>query len=143
MRRIIFATMTLCMFATLAFSQSTTGRLLGTVSGPDGLLPGATVTVTDAQTGRTQTTITNENGGYNFERVTFGTYVVRITASGFKTYEALDVKVDANRDYTLNPTLEVGDVAATVTVTAGADIVNASNGELSTTVRPKLFRSDL
>lgn len=137
MKRMIFATLALCIFATLALSQSTTGRLLGTVSGPDGLLPGATVTVTDGQTGRTQTTISNDSGAYSFERLTFGTYVVKVTAAGFKTYEAIDVKVDVNRDYTLNPLLEVGDVSATVTVTGGADIINASNGELSTTVSPR------
>lgn len=137
MRRVIFATLALCIFATLALSQSTTGRLLGTVSSPDGLLPGATVTVTDNQTGRVLTSVTNESGAFNFERLTFGTYVVKVTSSGFKTYEAIDVKVDANRDYTLNPALEVGDVNAVVTVTGGADIVNSSNGELSTTVSPK------
>ncbi len=137
MRKFIVATLAIAMFAALAFAQSTTGRLLGTVSTPDGVLPGATVTITDTQTNRTLTAVTNESGAFNFERMTFGIYKVTVTASGFKTYEAIDVKIDANRDYTLNPMLEVGDVSATVTITAGADILNASNGELSTTVSPK------
>ncbi|MCO6511663.1 MAG: carboxypeptidase regulatory-like domain-containing protein [Aridibacter famidurans] len=107
------------------------------MSGPDGLLPGATVTITDSLTGRTQTTTSNESGAYSFERVPFGTYTVRVSADGFKTYVANVLKIDANTDYTLNPILEVGDVSVEVTVEAGAELVNASNAELSTTVSPK------
>ena len=137
MRRINFILLTLCLFAAGAFAQTTTGRLIGTVSGPDGLLPGATVTITDTQTGRSQTLVTNETGAYSFERVAFGTYTLRVTAAGFKTFEATEVKIDANRDYTYNPTLEIGDISAVVSVTAGADLINASNSELSTTVSPQ------
>jgi hypothetical protein len=137
MKRFILATLTLCLFASLAVAQSTNGRLLGNVNGPDGLLPGATITITDNATGRTQTTTSSDNGSYKFERVPFGAYTVRVTANGFKTYVGTNVRVDANQDYTLNPKLEVGDVSVEVEVTAGADLVNASDGELSTTVDQK------
>ena len=137
MKKIIFATLMLSLFAALSFAQTTSGRLLGTVSGPDGLLPGATITVTDNQTGRELTQVTNDSGGFKFEQLTFGTYTVRVTQQGFKTYSASDVKIDANRDYTLNPKLEIGDITAVVEVSAGADIINASNAELSTTVSPR------
>lgn len=137
MKKFILATLILCFFAVSMFAQSTVGRLIGTVSGPDGLLPGATVTVVDNQTGRELTATTNDQGSYRFEQLTFGTYTVRITVSGFKTFVANDVKIDANRDYTLNSTLELGGVEETVTVQAGADIINTSNAELSTTVGPR------
>lgn len=137
MKRGLLGILTLCLFASMTIAQATAGRLVGTVSGPDGVLPGATVTVTDVQTGRAQTAVTNESGAYSFERLTFGTYTVSVTASGFKTFQALEVKIDVNRDSTLNPILEIGDISATVTVTAGADVINATSGELSTTVSPK------
>ncbi len=137
MKRIIFASLTICLFAALAVAQGTTGRLLGNVSGPDGLLPGATITATDDTSGQTRTTTANDSGAFKFERLPFGNYTVRITSSGFKTFVATSVKIDANQDYTLNPVLEIGDVSIEVTVEAGADIVNASNGELSNTVSPK------
>ncbi|REJ78173.1 MAG: hypothetical protein DWQ47_17675 [Acidobacteria bacterium] len=137
MRKFIFAIAAIGIFAASVFAQTTTGRLLGNVSGPDGLLPGATVTLTDNQTGRTLTTVANDSGAYRFENVTFGTYTVRVNSDGFKTFIANDVKIDANREYTLNPVLEIGDVNIEVTVQAGADVVNASNAELSTTVSPK------
>ncbi len=137
MKRFILATFVLCLFTALAIAQSTSGVLVGTVSGPDGLLPGATVTLTDNQTGRVLTTTTNDSGGFRFSQISFGTYTVRVSADGFKTYVATELKIDANQTYTLNPKLELGDVAAEVTVSAGAEIVNSSNAELSTTVSPK------
>lgn len=135
--KLLATILAICIFAPLALSQSTTGRLVGTVSGTDGLLPGATVKVTDVQTGRELTAVTNDAGAYSFERLPFGTYTMTVTSAGFKTFQALEVKIDVNRDSTVNPVLEVGDVTATVTVTAGADVVNSTSGELSTTVSPK------
>ncbi len=137
MKRLILSLLMLSLFVALAIAQSTTGRLRGSVSGPDGLIPGATVTITDNLTSRTQTTTTNESGGYLFERVPFGLYTVKVTSDGFKTFVANSVKVDANQDYTLNPSLEIGDISVIVTVEAGVDLVNSSNAELSTTVSPK------
>lgn len=137
MKRMIIAMFMLCLSATLTFAQSTTGRLIGTVSSPDGLLPGATVVVTDNQTKRELTATTDDNGGYKFEQLTFGTYTVRVTATGFSTFVAPDVKIDANRNYSLNSTLQVGDVSAEVVVQAGADILNATDAALSNTVSPR------
>ncbi len=137
MKRLIFASLMIGIVAALAFAQTTTGRLRGSVSGPDGLLPGATVTVTDSQTGRSQSTTANDTGAYQFERVAFGVYTVRVTADGFKTYVANNVKIDANTEYNLNPILEIGDVSVEVTVEAGAELVNSSNAELSNTVSPR------
>ena len=137
MKRTILATFMLFAFSAFALAQSTTGRLLGNVSGPDGLLPGATVTATDQQTGRSMTTTSNDSGAYKFERITFGNYTVKISVNGFKTYVATDVKIDANKDYTLSPVFELGDVNVEVQVTAGADLVNATDGALSSTVDSK------
>lgn len=137
MRRIIYSTIMLCLFTVFTIAQSTTGRLLGNVSGPDGLLPGATVTITDNQTGQSRTTVAGDDGSFKFENLSFGTYTVKISATGFKTYVSNDVKIDANREFTLNPILEIGDVSVEVNVEVGADLVNTSNAELSTTVSPK------
>lgn len=137
MQRLLFILAIVSVFAFTIAGQTTTGRLVGTVSGPDGLLPGATILVTDNQTNREFTAIADGDGGFRFDQLSFGTYTVRITQQGFKTFVANDLKIDANREYTLKPVLEIGTVDAVVTVQAGADIVNASNAELSTTVSPR------
>src|SRR4051812_29354697 len=50
-KRFMFLMLALSLFAVTALAQtSNTGSIVGTVSGPDGVIPGATVTVTDNQT---------------------------------------------------------------------------------------------
>ena len=140
MKKFTMAVLTLCLpllCLASAFAQGTQGRLVGSVAGPDGNIPGATVTAKDNQTGKTQTVKGSADGTFNISQLDFGIYTVTITAPGFKTFSAADLKIDAGRDYTLNATLEVGNISETVLVTAGADVVNASTGELSTTISPR------
>ncbi len=122
-------------------AQTTAGRLSGTVSSPDGVLPGATVTITSSQTGKELTTTTNESGNFVFPQLEPGTYLVKIGAAGFKTYVANELKVDVAREYALNPTLELGEVQETVTVTAGADVVTSTSAQVSNTVSPQQILS--
>ncbi len=120
--------------ATLTYGQAATGRLSGTVSGPDGLISNATVTVTDNQTKQSRTASTNSQGAFSFPQLAVGTYTVSFSASGFKTINADDVRIDVGKEYVLTPTLEVGAIEEKVNVFAGADIVNSTNAELSNTV---------
>lgn len=123
-----------CVLTLTTLAQANNGRLIGTVSGPDGLVPNATITITDNQTGRTRTLTTSAEGAFALPQLEVGTYNVQISATGFKTYTATDVKIDVGREYALNVTLAVGSVQESVQVTAGADVVNATNAELSNTV---------
>lgn len=128
-----------CAFTALA--QTTAGRLSGTVSGPDGVLPGATVTIISDQTGKEYSVTTNESGQFRFLQLEAGTYSVRITAEGFKTFIATDLKIDVAREYTLDKTLELGELQETVTVTAGADIVTSTTSQVTNTVSPQQILS--
>ena len=141
MRKIVSITLMLMVFALAAIAQTTTGRLTGTVSGPDGLLPNATVVARDAKTGKEITVTTKEDGAFLFSQLEFGSYTVTITSAGFKTFVANDVKIDVGRDYTLNPTMELGSLEENVTVTAGADIVTATTAQVSNTVSPQQILS--
>ena len=67
MKRFIFAMSMLCLCTALTFAQGTKGSLSGTVSAADGVIPGETVT--DNQTGRTLTQVSNGSGGFKFEYV--------------------------------------------------------------------------
>ena len=136
--RFMLATvLALLVLAPSAFSQGSTGRLVGTVSGPDGMIPGATVTITDNQTRKERTVVTSGEGSYSLSQLEFGSYTIRVTAPGFKAYTATDLKIDAGREYSLNTTLEIGSIQETVTVTAGADAINSINAALSNTISTK------
>ena len=127
----------LCAAAGPVSAQSSTGRLIGTISGPDGVIPGATVVVTDARTGRERTVVTTGEGAFIVPLLDAGDYTVRVAATGFKTFTASAVKIDVGKEYSLNPTLEIGSTQESITVTAGADVINATNAELSNTVSPQ------
>lgn len=132
--------LTILLSAMYILAQSTTGKIIGTVSAVDGVVPGATVVVVDDQTKKERTVTASNEGTFEVPQLDFGTYTVTITASGFKTFTATKLKVDAGRDYPLSVQLEVGQVSETVTVTADAQQINASNAELSTTVSPQQIK---
>ena len=64
MRKIMLLFLSILMSVAVVLGQGTTGRLSGTVSGPDGALPGATVTAVDNNTGKETTVTANESGGF-------------------------------------------------------------------------------
>jgi hypothetical protein len=137
MRKFMLAVLALCLFSATAFAQGGQGSLAGSVAGPDGNIAGATITAKDNQTGKEQTVQASGEGTFNFAQLEVGTYTVTITAPGFKTNTITNVKIDAGRPYSLNATLEVGNISETVEVVAGAEVVNSTNAELSNTVTPR------
>ena len=140
MYKFILTAFALCLLPLAALAQSNTGRLLGVVSGPDGVIPGATVVVTDNQTGKTRTVVATGEGAFTVPQLEVGSYTVKVTAQGFKTFTANALKIDVGQEYSLPVTLEIGATQDSVTITAGADIVNAANAQLSNTVSPRQIK---
>lgn len=144
MRRVIFV-VGLLLISTAsvvpAVAQAPAGSLVGNVVDPsNAAVTGATVTITDNATNRSRTAETNNQGTFTVPQLEFGTYTVTVTATGFKTYTATDVKIDVGKEYSLNIALEPGGVQETVTVVAGADVLNSTSAELNATVGERQIR---
>jgi Carboxypeptidase regulatory-like domain len=133
-KRFAFLVLALSLFAVSAVAQTNTGNLTGTVTDPSGIIQGATVVLTDDKTGKEKTVVTNDAGGFSLLQLDVGTYTVKITSPGHKTFTATSVKIDVGSTYTLNATLDVGNISENVTVVAGADIINAADAQLNNTV---------
>ena len=74
----------LCLAAAPAFAQFETATVLGTVRDRTGaVVPGATVTLPNLDTGVSQTKVTDGSGNYEFFTVRIGTYKVTAELSGF------------------------------------------------------------
>jgi hypothetical protein len=100
-----------------------TAAVQGTVVDQQGaVVSGAEVTLVDLATSVARTVKTNENGQYIFTSVTPGVYKITASAPGFRQAVVPAVKVDVAKSYTVNFTLEVGEIAETVEVTAGAGV---------------------
>jgi hypothetical protein len=76
----------LMLTASLAsFAQVDTARLQGTVTDPQGAAAvGATVLITSVQTGRANSTTTNDLGFYSASALPPGRYRIEVTQPGFK-----------------------------------------------------------
>jgi hypothetical protein len=128
-RLVALAACVLCLCAA-AFAQTVTGTLQGTVKDPNGaVVPGATVAISNVETGQERTLTTNEEGFYVATYLPVGTYHVTATGQGFGSVRREGVGVLLNQavlaDLTLSPT-----VGETVTVTTNEEPINISNAEV-------------
>lgn len=110
-----------------AWAQTFTGGLRGAVRDANGVIPGVTVTLINEATAISREAVSNEQGQYNFSVVQPGTYTVRATLTGFKTYENKGLRIGTQQFITLDITLDVGQLQETITVTGAAPLIETSN----------------
>lgn len=98
-----------------------TAQIAGTVKDQTGaVLPGVEVTATQADTGISRMSVTNETGSYVLVNLPVGIYRLSAELPGFKTYAQTGIILDVNASPVINPILEVGQVAEQVEVQANA-----------------------
>ena len=74
--------------ASIASAQVLYGSIVGTVTDQTGVvLPKATVTITNAETGQAKEATTDDAGYYSVLDLLGGTYNVMVKATGFRPYE--------------------------------------------------------
>ena len=110
-----------------AAAQTFTGGLRGAVKDANGVIPGVTVELINEATNAPREAVSNESGEYSFAAVAPGTYTVRATLTGFRTYENKGVRIGTQQFVTLDITLEVGQLQETITVTGAAPLIDTSN----------------
>ena len=119
-------------------AQTTTGRILGTVTDPSGaVLSGATVTITDTQRGTTRVLTTDQAGAYVAPNLDPGIYKVRAEAKGFKTVERPNVQLEVAKDALIDFALQTGNITETVTVMEDVPLLNTTSSTLGGTLSNK------
>src|SRR6266852_6965054 len=109
--------------------------LAGYLTDPNGLrVPNVTVQVTNVDTNIKYSGETNDEGLYRVSSIPTGTYRVVVQKTGFKTIVKQDVELHVQDVIALNFHLEVGSVAESVTVEAGASLLNTTSASVSTVV---------
>src|SRR5688572_3197299 len=100
-----------------------------------GVLPGATVLVVSNATGSRFETITSSTGLYTVPSLPAGLYTVTVSLTGFKTSEIRDVRVQLGVPTTVNPTMGVGTLEETITVSgASAELINTVTPAVTATM---------
>ncbi len=110
-------------FTGFAQGLGTAGSVSGIVTDPNGaVVAGATVTLSNALTGYSQTITSDTGGAYRFDNVPPNAYSLRVVASGFRT-NVLAVSVRSTVPMNLPVSLALANATATVDVTPNATIV--------------------
>jgi hypothetical protein len=100
-----------------AVAQSTFGSIVGTVKDPSGgVVPNATVTLTDVGTSATRTAQTNGQGSYAFVNVQPAHYNLSVQSKGFATQTFTDLVLQSREVKRVDAKLKVGSEATSVTV---------------------------
>ncbi len=143
-----FAVLALAAFF-LSFNVSRTlaqttgaGSINGTVEdGAMAAIPGASVTITDIDTGVTHNFVTNSNGLYTAPFLLPGHYKVDASAANFGKVEKTGVTLLVGQTLTVDITLKVSATATTVEVQAETQILDTQKTEVSQSVDNQLVQN--
>jgi outer membrane receptor protein involved in Fe transport len=116
-----------------AHAQTVNGRFTGSVVDPSGsMVVGASITLTNEQTGDIRKSAANNSGVFTFPAVQPGQYSVKVEQQGFKSYQRKGMNLAANDVFSLGEIkLDVGAVTESVLVETQGSVVSTNSSEHS------------
>src|SRR5579885_3009356 len=124
-----------------AYGQKITGTISGSVTDPSGaVVPDATGTITNTETGLQRVTTSNVSGEFSAPDLHAGLYKVVIKQSNFKEFIADKVELHVSSEATINAQLQLGNSNETVTVEANTIQVQTDNASLGEVVEGQQVR---
>jgi outer membrane receptor protein involved in Fe transport len=122
-------------------AQVTTGTIFGTVTDDsNAVIPGATVTVKNVETGLLRSLVSDAEGRYRAPSLPLGSYEVVAELPGFRTASRSGIVLTVGREAEVNFTLSVGELSETLSVTGEAPLVETTTAELSDLVDQRQIR---
>src|SRR5262249_1244511 len=121
-----------CLFSVVAWAQTDTGRVVGTVKDATGAgIPGAMISVVSDKTAQGRTTTTNEAGGYVGTALTAATSTGKASNPGLTAPEYRDITLQVGQEKTVNITMQPSTVTTEVTVSdTGLALVDTSSAAI-------------
>src|SRR5579859_4771970 len=130
----ILTTILLCLCG-IAQAQVTGAKLEGTVVDPTGAaISKAKIVVTNSGTNQSSSATSDDRGLYSIPALTPGTYQLSASAAGFASTVQTGITLTVGQNATLNIALKLGSSNETTTVTADAELINASTADISQVV---------
>lgn len=131
----------LVLLTSAVVAQRTSGAITGNVTDQAGAaVAGATVTVRQPAIGLTRTVETTSAGNYSVPDLPAGIYTVSISKDGFREVVVGSVVVNTSTITTQNATLEIGEVSATVNITADVVQIESQTGAVGEIVSGEQVR---
>jgi hypothetical protein len=123
------------MCASCAYSQNTTGSIVGTVTdSTNAAVANATVTATNLATSDKRMTSSSDSGEYQLLNLQPGQYSLSIEGAGFKRYVRNPVEVQVEQSNRINVQMVIGAVTEQIEVTSAAPIIQSENASLGQVV---------
>ena len=130
--RLLLCVSVVAAFHPAALSQENTGNVYGrAVDAQGGALPGATVSLTGPLAPRA--TISDANGQFRFLKVPPGRYTLKLTLSGFASFERDNVIVTLGKSTDVAAELQLANVTESVTVTGTTPLIDTRKVETGVT----------
>ena len=117
MVRVILCGLIILSAAAAASAQFKAGVQGSVTDSSGGLVPGAKITLTNIETGKTQETTSSDDGFYKVSGLPPARYKLTVEKDGYKQKVFDNVVVNAEAVQGIDVALEAGDVSATVTIT--------------------------
>jgi hypothetical protein len=126
-----------------SYAQRFNADLSGVVADESGgVIPGADVTLTNANSKAVRRSVTNADGFFAFSAVPAGNYDLLIAISGFNSYEVKGIALNAGDSRHLRDVkLKVATVAETISVEAEVALTPLNSGEKSTTLTSEVIEN--
>ena len=125
-----------CILPARALAQGeTTSAIIGEVrDATNAVVPSATVTIANRETGLTRSALTDDAGRFDFPQLKPGTYAVRVEAHGFEAQQNENVISGLGQKQTVDFTLKVAHSNETVEVNSQAPLINPENANTTTSL---------
>lgn len=112
-------------------AQTTYGAIVGTArDASSAIVPQVLVTVLNQDTGVAVSQSTNELGGYAFTTLYPGTYAIHAEMKGFRAIDIKGVQLQVNQTARFDLTMELGQVAEKIEVTAATAILATDSSDV-------------
>ncbi|MET0554607.1 MAG: carboxypeptidase-like regulatory domain-containing protein, partial [Vicinamibacteria bacterium] len=123
-------------------AQAVSGTILGEVADTTGaVIPGATVTLTNAGTGFTRTVVSDGKGEFTAPSIPTGTYTVTAEMQGFKKVTMANVVVGVDQKIRVPLKLDLGAMTEVVEIQAEVPLVQTSSSDLSATITEEQIKT--
>ena len=131
MKTLCLVSLAVLLLATGASAQQGSSELRGVViDEQNAVLPGATLTIRNQDTGTFRETVSNADGAYFVTGLVPGVYEVRASLPGFREHVRPDVRLEVGRTITVDLMLEVGRLEEAVTVTSETPLLDLTSKEI-------------
>lgn len=134
-------TILLLLGAAVASAQESRGRVQGAVTdATGGLMPGATLTLKNVDTGVEAARTANSQGRYIFDYVDPGNYTLAVEAPGFKKSVQQNILVQQRGDVSVDFRMEMGALSESVTVEAAPVALQFNTATRDLTVETRMVK---